>query len=847
VGSKAREEVERRVGVLASGQAALETSAASAESVARAASREVAALQGELTGVKTSVDKAAKAVEENGSKIFGCVHDCGTLRDAVEKVKKAAERRPAADEVDKKSELSNKLYNDLAVKIEDVDSNLQKEVKKTRSEAEKSNKDLTRLQISVDEANKEVKFLKEDATAIKMNVAEMKNCPKDISTLKTECDKMCKDVRGVSNNVDDVKKEISTIKAGCGSATSMADKIKILENDLNVVKKDKSIDKLATVEKDITSLRADHEKLSKDVKTVSTEVKFFDSTLKKEAASTKTEFSTISKTVKDVQKEVSTVYNMVEVLNNQFGSSSNSDDLTQVKSDLVKISTEIKDSIAAKCKVVEDSLKKKIAADIAETDTKVTKTKDELNSKLTVCATDVKALEKRIEANTKGIDSGEVDKRVKSAKDELNMTVDTKLKAAKDELNSKQAADMKSIEKKMESSSKGLESGEVDKRLKTAKDELTSTMDTKLKAAKDEFTTKVSTCTTEVKALEKRIEGNTKGIDSGEVDKRVKSAKEELNAAIEAKLKTTKDEFCTKVESCSKEVKALDKKIDTNGKGVDSAEVDKKVKSSKDELNTAIENKVKVAKEELSTKITTCSTEVKALEKRIEANSKGIDSGEVDKRVKSAKDELTAKITTDNKALEKKVDATAADVKKICDLGVKVTKQEESLTKLKTTVDGLETSSKSSKASGVQTGDELKKEMDKMNQALKDSMKSMETKLATQETTTKGLDTLKTGLTAVESKVKEIDTIKTSIKAVESKASGVETSMKTIEKTSKENAEKIGDTIDPPLPWPTAGKLEKAASSTPVKTDDAAKKDLDKLSKTVTDKIDKVSQHLFNH
>jgi len=35
--------------------------------------------------------------------------------------------------------------------------------------------------------------------------------------------------------------------------------------------------------------------------------------------------------------------------------------------------------------------------------------------------------------------------------------------------------------------------------------------------------------------------------------------------------------------------------------------------------------------------MTSCTNDIKALEKRIEANSKGIDSGEVDKRVKQQK------------------------------------------------------------------------------------------------------------------------------------------------------------------------------------------------------------------
>ena len=173
------------------------------------------------------------------------------------------------------------------------------------------------------------------------------------------------------------------------------------------------------------------------------------------------------------------------------------------------------------------------------------------------------------------------------------------------------------------------------------------------------------------------------------------------------------------------------------------------------------------------------------MEKRIEANSKGIDSGEVDKRVKSAKEELSAKIAADNKALEKKLDATAADVKKVNDLGGKVSKQEERVAK-------LEASAKSSNASGLQTGDELKKEMDKMNQALKESLKSVEGKLAAQEAATKEIATIKTGVASVETKAKDIDSIKTQIKVVETRVTAVESHVKESEKLGKENTDKIG-------------------------------------------------------
>ena len=54
----------------------------------------------------------------------------------IEKLEKNIDRRRAAEEIDKKSELK-KLYNDLSAKSKDVNVNLKKEVKKTRGDIEK--------------------------------------------------------------------------------------------------------------------------------------------------------------------------------------------------------------------------------------------------------------------------------------------------------------------------------------------------------------------------------------------------------------------------------------------------------------------------------------------------------------------------------------------------------------------------------------------------------------------------------------------------------------------------------------------------------------------------------------
>ena len=62
--------------------------------------------------------------------------------------------------------MTNKLYNDLSAKIDDVDSSLQRETKKTRSDIEKVNKDIKSLQTKCDDIDsiktKDIKPLKDD-------------------------------------------------------------------------------------------------------------------------------------------------------------------------------------------------------------------------------------------------------------------------------------------------------------------------------------------------------------------------------------------------------------------------------------------------------------------------------------------------------------------------------------------------------------------------------------------------------------------------------------------------------------------------------------------------------------
>jgi len=662
--SKSKDDLEKKVSTITSSQTKIQMSATSAEEMSKLLTKDIQSLKSDLSSNKINTDKCSKNIEENNTKIFDCVHDYEALKDSIEKLKKNVDRRPAAEDIDKKSELSNKLYNDLSAKIDDVDVNLKKEVKKTRSDVEKCNKDIKNIQSKCDEvesaSTKDIKLIKDDLNVVKTSTTEMKSCSKDISSMKSDCDKNTKDLKTITTKLDDSTKDISSIKSDCSSISTKVEKLQGLEKDLDIMKKEKPLDKFTSIEKDVSSLRADHEKLNKDVKGLSTEVKYVDSTLKKESTNTKTEISSVTKTVKGFEKDLNTIHNMIDVLNTEKGSSANSDDVTKIKTDLSKVSTEIKD----KNKALEDTLTKKINSDMKDIDTKIQKTKDDVLSKVT-------------------------------------------------------------------------------------------------------------TCSLEVKALEKKLDGNSKGIDSAEVDKKIKTAKDDLNSSVDVKIKTTKEELLTNVTTTSNEVKALEKKVDANnqpkGNTVEPKDIDNKIKLAKDEINASCDTKVQKCKEELTTKITLTDT-----------------------KIQKSKDELTASITKcsgEQKTLEKKLDTASADLKKIADIQLKVNKQEEGISKMQKTVDNLDISNR-----GNKSGDELKKEVDKINQAIKDNIKSVEVKISSSETQVK---TLEGKITKQETAVSELKT--------------------KIDKLPKQEA-------------------------TTAKPDDSMKKDLDKIDKTVTDKIDKITK-----
>ena len=422
-----KDEVDRKLSNITQTNNKLEKASANAEELAKTCSKDIQNLKSDISSFRTNVDKCVKNVEENSGKIFGCVQDCEMLKDNLDKLKKAVDRRPAAEDLDKKSELTNKLYNDLSSKIDDVDASLQKETKKTRSDLEKISKDIKSTQTKTDELGasntKDLKLIKDDLNTLKMNISEVKNSSKDIGTLKSDCDKSVKDLRLLTTKVDDMKKDVTAIKTESSSFSNRIDKLQLLEKEMDQLKRDKNSDKLTSIEKDISSLRADCEKLNKDIKGVSTEVKYVDSTMKKDTGSTKTEISNFAKSIKGFEKDLNTIHNMIDVLNADKTDSVSTDEMTRLKHEVTKSSKETAD----KCKGVEDTVMKKINTDIKDFDSKIQKVKDEMNLK-------VIAIEKKVDTTSKGLVESDVNRLIKASKEDVTSSIDTKVKKCKDEI-----------------------------------------------------------------------------------------------------------------------------------------------------------------------------------------------------------------------------------------------------------------------------------------------------------------------------------------------------------------------------------------------------------------------------
>ena len=58
---------------------------------------------------------------------------------------------------------------------------------------------------------KDIKSVKDELTGLKASSADLKNCSKDISALKGDCDKNAKDLKNITTKTEGAKKDLSSI------------------------------------------------------------------------------------------------------------------------------------------------------------------------------------------------------------------------------------------------------------------------------------------------------------------------------------------------------------------------------------------------------------------------------------------------------------------------------------------------------------------------------------------------------------------------------------------------------------------------------------------------------------
>ena len=76
-----KDEVDKKLNNLSQNSNKLEKASSSAEDLAKLCSKDIQSLKSDITAFKANVDKCVKNVDDNGGKIFGCVQDCGMLKD----------------------------------------------------------------------------------------------------------------------------------------------------------------------------------------------------------------------------------------------------------------------------------------------------------------------------------------------------------------------------------------------------------------------------------------------------------------------------------------------------------------------------------------------------------------------------------------------------------------------------------------------------------------------------------------------------------------------------------------------------------------------------------------------
>merc|ERR1712098_944745 len=71
--AKFKDDIEKKVSTFTTSQTKIQQSATSAEEMSKLLSKDIQSLKSDLSSNKTNTEKCAKNIEENNTKIFGCV------------------------------------------------------------------------------------------------------------------------------------------------------------------------------------------------------------------------------------------------------------------------------------------------------------------------------------------------------------------------------------------------------------------------------------------------------------------------------------------------------------------------------------------------------------------------------------------------------------------------------------------------------------------------------------------------------------------------------------------------------------------------------------------------------
>jgi len=472
--------------------------------------------------VNTEMLKNVRTIQENTGKISDCMQDYESMKESFDKLNKKVDKRPAAasaeEELDKKSKLSNQLFNDLSTRIDDVESSISKQSKTTKTEFDKINNNIKDVSTTASmqqnnnsQLSKDMTMIKTDMGTVKSLIGDVKSIIKDITKLqeiveaaKGRIDKIENpnfDVIQVLKDVKNIEKEIEEMKNLKKSSLEVVQLLK----DVTILKE--NVETLTKISK---STENKSSVMEKEVKNASTELKYIDSLLKKETANTKTELSNFGKTLKSNDKDILSLQNMVEVLNDSLKTEStataSSEKINKIQNEITALGADIK-GYDKTLNETKDVLQKKQDNAVKDIEAKIKNCKDDLTQKLSTCISDFKNLGSKVDTNVTEI------KNLSDYKEE-NKSVFSKI-----------TNELKGFEKKIDTVTKDVQSQSNDKEIKMAKEE-TKTLDKKI----TDVDQKIS------KLQKETLQSSTSLNKSNEETKNIKKDIEKINQEVKESL-----------------------------------------------------------------------------------------------------------------------------------------------------------------------------------------------------------------------------------------------------------------------------------------------------------------------